>query len=352
MSEVSDSAPKLARKKIIGLLIAVAALGTFLVARFVLPPADYRGSGGQATKVTILSGQTASKIANSLKQAGVISSVDRFTALCATDSRCTSIQPGTYRLKTKLPVKTALSELLDAKNRIFSGLLIKEGLRNSEILQLLSDHTGIEISEFQKALRKPGQLGLPAWANQNAEGFLFPATYDIPKNSSTNAILRILIAKAVAEFDRIDLVKHAKSIGLTPDQLLTVASIVQAEAHPRDYEKVSRVILNRLALPMRLQMDSTVAYGLNKKQVILSTADLQSDTPYNTYIKNGLPPGPIGNPGVAAIKAAANPATGDWLFFITVDLNTQETKFTRSYDQFLIYKEEFLNFCQSNPGSC
>lgn len=351
-TELPKSTGKRGSLRNIGIVVLVISLVWFVASRYILPPADFKGTGEKLTKIQITKGQTVSQIANVLKDAGVISSVDRFVSQCSADAKCNSLQPGTYQVKSKLPVRLALAALLDPANRVFTGLLIKEGLRDSEIIDLLARYTNRSPDEFQRALSNPRSLGLPKWANNNPEGFLFPATYEFSKSSTPKQALRVLVAKARAEYESVDLEQHAKKLGVSPQELLTMASILQAEAHPRDYSKVSRVILNRLATPMRLQLDSTVAYGLSKKQVILTDQDLKTDTKYNTYLHDGLPPGPINNPGVAAIVAAANPEAGNWLYFVTVNLDTGETKFTRSYDEFLRDKTEFLTYCRNNPGSC
>jgi len=327
-------------------------LAGFVIFRKMLPPADFAGPATGTVKVKIQKGDSLASIANTLKSNGVISSVDRLVSLCKSEPNCKKLQPGTYKLGTRIPVKLALSELLDPTYRIYDGLLIREGLRAQEIVTLLAAKTGIPVGQFQKIMDQPKQLNLPSWANDNIEGFLFPATYDVPAGSSPIQILQQMVDAAARAYRSAKLVSNAKKLDLTPRQLLTIASITQAEAHPRDFSKVSRVILNRLAKPMRLQMDSTVAYGLGRKQIILSTADLAINTPYNSYLHDGLPPGPINNPGIAAIEGASKPATGNWLYFITVDLDTQETKFTDSYPQFLQFKDEFLSFCSSHVGSC
>lgn len=355
MNQNDESAEVGARSKtpiVIATICALFVLVGYVVVRTVLPPADYSGPATGSTNIKIKEGDSVAVIANTLKTKGVISSVDRLIDLCSNDLRCNKLQPGTYKLGTHIPVKLALTSLMDPANKIFDGLLIREGLRSSEVVSLLAERTGFSASKFQSIIDSPKQLGLPDWAQGNVEGFLFPATYDIATNSTPLAILQQMVGTANREYKNADLIGHAQTSGLTPRELLTVASIMQAESHPRDFPKVARVILNRLALPMRLQMDSTVAYGLGRKQVILSTADLAIDSPYNTYLHDGLPPGPINNPGIAAITAAGNPADGDWLYFITVNLDTQETKFTKSYETFLQYKDDFLSFCSSNPGSC
>jgi UPF0755 protein len=123
----------------------------------------------------------------------------------------------------------------------------------------------------------------------------------------------------------------------TPQQLLTIASIVQAEGGKDDFTKVARVIFNRLKIGMPLQMDSTVHYIMKLRgQIFLSTRSTMINSPYNTYRKYGLPPGPIGNPGVAAMDATMNPAVGDWLYFITVAPG--DTRFTKSLDEFNTWK--------------
>jgi len=337
---------------VVVLLCAVLLLVSFVIVRKILPPADFPGPATGTTKVKIQKGDSLAVIANTLKTSGVISSVDRLVSLCTNDSRCSQIQSGSYKLDTGIPVKLALSELMDPSFKVYDGLLIREGLRSSEVIALLSDKTGIPAGDFRRVIKHPNELGLPNWAEGDVEGFLFPATYDIATDSTPLQILQQLVGTANREYKTAKLIQHAQALQITPRQLLTIASITQAEAHPRDFKKVARVILNRLAAPMRLQMDSTVAYGLNRKQVILSTADLATDTPYNTYIHDGLPPGAINSPGIAAVEAASAPASGNWLYFITVDLDTQETKFTDSYSQFMQYKDDFLSFCSSHPGSC
>ena len=331
-------------------------LGSFLVTKFVLPPADFSGPAKGTVIVQIDPGDSVTTIANTLKRSGVISSVDRFIEVANNNPASTGIQSGRYKLGKEIPVALALAQLLDLKNKIFDGVIIPEGFRASEILTLLSTKTDISKSEFEIALQNPQSLGLPTWAEGQVEGFLFPALYEFPKTATAESILKTMIAKATSEYKAIGLPGLCSSPsacnGLTAHEVLVGASIMQAEVHPRDFNKVARVILNRLAEPMRLQMDSTVAYGRNKKQVMLSNEDLKTDTPYNTYLHDGLTPGPISNPGTEAVKAMLNPDSGDWLYFITVDLDTQETKFTRSYQEFLRYSDEFLSYCRSNPGKC
>jgi UPF0755 protein len=127
----------------------------------------------------------------------------------------------------------------------------------------------------------------------------------------------------------------------TAYEIVIIASLVEAEARDaEDFGKVARVVYNRLDQGMALQFDSTVNYALNADKEIVSNQDLGVDSPYNTYKNQGLPPGPIDSPGLAALQAAVNPTPGNWLYFVTTNPKTGETKFTDSYAQFLKYKDE------------
>ncbi len=153
-----------------------------------------------------------------------------------------------------------------------------------------------------------------------------------------------------------DLSGAADRLGYTEGELVTIASLVEAEARGKDMPKVSRVIYNRLDDPTgptvgKLQIDATVNYALDRKLgVALTTDELEVDSPYNTYLNAGLPPGPIEAPGMDALQAATEPADGDWLFYVTVNLRTGKTKFTADYDEFLRFKEQFQKYCETSEA--
>ncbi|MEV6865546.1 endolytic transglycosylase MltG [Streptosporangium subroseum] len=223
-------------------------------------------------------------------------------------------------------------------------LTLKEGLRLADVFKELSNVTGRPVTEFEQAARDGGDLGLPAYAKGRLEGFAFPSTYEIRPTSSPDEILTAMVARFDRAAEDVGLVDGARRAGRTPLEILTIASIVQAESGTkRDMPKIARVIYNRLDLkPARkLEMDSTIMYGLNKYGVSASNKDLRSRSPYNTYLRPGLPPGPIGNPGADAIKAALKPADGPWLWFVTTDPKKGVTKFTGSESEFLKLKEEW-----------
>ncbi|MGJ6965213.1 endolytic transglycosylase MltG [Streptosporangium sp. G11] len=221
---------------------------------------------------------------------------------------------------------------------------VHEGLRLSQVLKDLSTATGKPLEKFERAAKDGRALGLPAYAKGALEGFAFPGTYEVLPISSPDELLAAMVARFDRAAEDSDLVDGAGRVGRTPLEIMTIASIVQAESHnKRDMPKIARVIYNRLnhTPEMKLGLDSTVLYGLNKFGIRASNEDLKSRSRYNTYARLGLPPGPIGNPGADALEAALKPAAGPWLYFVTTDREKGITKFAASESEFFKLVEEF-----------
>ncbi|MFD8558382.1 endolytic transglycosylase MltG [Streptosporangium canum] len=234
-------------------------------------------------------------------------------------------------------------EALVGTGRGHTPLTVKEGLRLAQVLEQLSAATGRPVAEFERAAKDGRALGLPAYAKGALEGFAFPGTYEVSSGSSPGEILAAMVTRFNRAAEDSDLVEGARRAGRTPLEILTVASIVQTESYDkRDMPKIARVIYNRLnhTPAMKLQMDSTVLYGLNKFGVSAPSEDLKSRSRYNTFVHLGLPPGPIGNPGADAIEAALKPATGPWLFYVITDPKKGVMKFTDSESRFFKLVEE------------
>jgi UPF0755 protein len=225
---------------------------------------------------------------------------------------------------------------------------IPEGLRLNQILSTLGTRTQWPTSAYTSAIKDTAALGLPSYARGKAEGYLYPATYTIQPGTSALNILRAMVARYNQEAASLNLTTVAPLKQLTPDQAIVVASLLEAEGgSPGNYAKIARVIYNRLKINMPLQLDSTVLYALHRFGFRLTQAQLQVNSPYNTFIHQGLPPGPIDSPGQAAIDAALHPAVGPWLYFVTVNPKTGLTKFTDSSTVFQQYQAE----CRAN-GAC
>lgn len=309
--------------------------------REVMIPKDYTGEGTGEVVIEIAEGATASEVAQTLEDQGVVASARAFINAVGAAGKSSSLQPGQYTLRKGMSAESALA-MLDPKNRVLNRVTIREGLRLSKIFEELSTATGRSVSEFRKAARE--DIGLPPYANGKLEGYAFPATYEISPKQTPKQILAKMVERFTQTANRIDLEGRAKQLGFTPRQIMIIASIVQAESGSiEDMPKVARVIYNRLASnpQMPLAMDSTVMYGLGKYGIAATHADLQSNSRYNTYKYLGLPPGPISNPGDHAIEAALNPADGNWLYFVTVDPKRGITKFTDSDVEHQKLVEEF-----------
>jgi len=235
----------------------------------------------------------------------------------------------------------AYALLVNPKNLVQVPLTIPEGLRNSQVVALLGARSVIAASAYATVLKDPALLHLPGYAGGNPEGYLFPATYEVVPHETALAVLTAMVQRFRQEAAAAGLPGAASQVHLTAGQVIIMASLVQAEGgRISDYAKIARVIDNRLALGMPLQLDSTVLFGLNAYGILATDQQLASDSPYNTYRHTGLPPGPIDNPGNAAIQAVLHPASGPWLYFVTVNPRTRETLFTSSYAQFQQLRQE------------
>lgn len=319
---------------------------------------DYAGPGSGRVSVVVEQGDTATDIGRTLEDRDVVASVEAFTEAAAQRSdEAAGIQPGSYQLKKKMKAADALSILVDPKNRVANVIAIPEGLREVDIIALLTEKTKFSKAQFESALTK--DIGLPAYADGDAEGYLFPASYEFDKSAKPVDMLRAMVTRWRQAADKLGLEQGADKLGYTPHEIMTIAALVEAEGRGDDMPRIARVIYNRLENPGtagtigRLEIDATVNYALGRNLGVgLSTEDIDSvaDSPYNTRRQTGLPPGPIEAPGDEALRAALNPAKGDWYYYVTVDLKTGETKFATSYDEFLEYKQEFQTYCESSEA--
>ncbi|MFE7571313.1 endolytic transglycosylase MltG [Streptomyces sp. NPDC057539] len=228
-------------------------------------------------------------------------------------------------------------------------LVVPEGRRAAEVYVSVDQALGLPEGTTRKAA-STARLRLPEPAKGNPEGFLFPATYPVGSATTPANLLSYMVNTANQRFGAGRVSAGAQNAGMTTYQAVTIASIVQAEAESvADMAKVARVVHNRLSLSMPLQMDSTLNYALNRSTLDTSHADTKINSPYNTYERKGLPPTPIGNPGEEAMNAALNPASGDWLYFVTV--KPGDTRFTNKYAEQRQNVEEFNQNRKAANGS-
>jgi uncharacterized YceG family protein len=227
--------------------------------------------------------------------------------------------------------------------------VIPEGWRARQVYEAVDRALALPAGTTKKSLDK-ARLKLPEDASGNPEGYLFPATYPIDEKSTPASLLSYMVHTANKKFSGGTVTAGAEQNAMNVYQTVTVASMVQAEAETKaDMGKVARVIYNRLARGMPLQMDSTINYALNRSTLRTSERDTKLNSPYNTYQRMGLPPTPIANPGEDAMRAAVSPAQGDWLYFVTV--KPGDTRFTADYAEHQKNVAEFNKNSQSASAS-
>ena len=315
-------------------------------------PEDFPGPGSGEVLMTIEPGQSVRSMGEELEDLGVVASADAFVDAASDNPAATGIQAGIYTLKKKMQAADVVDILADPKNISRTTVTIPEGLRAEAVIKVLAKGTDFGVKQFEKALARPQAIGLPSYAKGDPEGYLFPATYEITPKDTPKTILAAMVAKGERTTADLDLEAKAADIGLTPHEVITVASMLEFEARlTEDYPKVARTIYNRLDADMALQSDATVAYANGLSGEVWTTADQRSvDSPYNTYLHKGLPPGPIGNPGQRTIEAALNPADGDWLYWVVINLKTGKTVFSETLAEHNAATEKLREYCRSSDA--
>lgn len=325
--------------------------------KFFSSAEDYDGPGRGKVSFEVADGDVVAQICRNLKKQTVVASVDACLEAANANADSNKIQVGLYPMKKEMAAEDAIAVLVDPDKIIRNNVTIPEGLRVDEVVQILSKSSDYPVSAFDKVLDDPSQLGLPDYAEGNPEGYLFPSTYDFGKKETPLTMLTAMVDQWERAASDAGLEAAAGRLGYTPAELMVVASLVEAEGRGDDMSRIARVIYNRLEGEETnglLQIDATVNYAAdNELGAVPTTEDLELDSPYNTYKYPGLPPTPIEAPGASAMKAAAHPAEGGWYYYVTVNLATGETKFAETYDEFLGYKDELREYCETeSEGAC
>ncbi|PRY28662.1 endolytic transglycosylase MltG [Umezawaea tangerina] len=307
---------------------------------------DYEGAGETDVVIEVKDGDPVTAIATTLKEQGVTASSRAFTEAGKTDDRVTSIQPGFYLMKTKMSGTAAVARMIDPKTKI-TPLEVKggnvlhditggDGKVTKGILSLLSEASCVELDGVKKCVTPeelrtaadtadPAALGIPDWALADAanvekdrrlEGLIAPGLYQLKPGATAVELLKSVITTSATRLQSYGIPSGSKETGFRPYQILVMASLVEKEGIGKDFGKVARVVTSRLAIGQKLELDSTVNYKLDKPNITTSDADREAAGPYNTYVKPGLTPTPIGSPSREAIAAAIKPEPGKWLFFV------------------------------------
>ncbi|GAA5226853.1 endolytic transglycosylase MltG [Paeniglutamicibacter antarcticus] len=318
-----------------------------------LSPQDFPAPGGETVSFEVESGWGPKQIGRELVNRDIVASDKLFleaVQLVETENRV--IHPGTYDLRMEMPALDAASILIGEEAAKVSYVAIKENTRMSKVLEQISESTGLPMKEIAALADDPAALGVTSKA-PNLEGYLHPGEYRFPLDADAETVLRTMVDATTKTLNDAGIIDPVKQY-----HVLKVASILQAEARKDDYGTVAGALENRLHPDNKetsglLQVDSAVIYGLDRYSLQFSAAEKKDPgNKYNTYVRKGLPPTPIGSPGNSAIKAAANPTPNDYYYWVTVNTNTGETKFAKSYSEHRVYQDEFRSWCAANTDVC
>jgi UPF0755 protein len=292
-----------------------------------------------AVSVTVPSGSDAGKIGKILESAGVIDSARLFDANATVTMRRGKLRPGKYQLPLGMSNGAAIEALMQGPQakvvRTFKFTLPEGRSRRENIPAVKKAFDGDygKATTNARFLRRARKLGAPRSA-RTLEGFLFPATYQMISGASASDLVERQLDAYRANVAKVDM-RAAKKKNLTRYDVLTIASMVEREAQlPKERPLIAAVMYNRLRKGIPLGIDATIRYQINNWSRPLRVSELERDTPYNTRTRRGLPPTPIGNPGLASIKAAANPAKVKYLFFVRKPGKTGEHAFSSTDSQF------------------
>jgi UPF0755 protein len=303
---------------------------------------DFEGPGEGEVVVRIEPGDDGLLVTQKLLDAGVIRDFDSFYRHLIDNNAV--FYPGSFMMKLQMSNKAAFDVLSSASNAMTYKVTIPEGYRAIQIFDELSRITGIAAEEFRSVAEDLAGFGIPAQA-KTIEGYLFPATYSFDTQATAKDILAAMVSRMIQELERFGVAEgdwHST---------LTLASIVQREAKlEADFYKVSRVFANRIAIDMKLETDPTISYSYSGKDMSEVSRAEQIKHGYNTYLLEGLPPGPIASPGALALEATLNPVDGDWLFFVTINLESGETKFSRTLAEHESYVVFLRQWERENPN--
>jgi len=346
------------RRRLVALLIT---LGVFVAAiaigaQFLKPllgmdkVTDFPGPGTGSVTITVPEGSGPKAVANELVANRVVADSDSFVKEFLTEGA--ELSPGSFTFRTEMKNSDAVAVLVNKDASKVMYFALSAGLRINESLDAISKGSGISIQELNALNQAPGQFGVPAKA-KNLEGFLAPGEYRFELGTSAKDIIQKLVTTTLDELKSQGVTDPAKQY-----DTVTIASIVQAEGGQADYGNVAGAIYNRLKpnnveTSGLIQSDATVTYGLGKKSFHLTEEEkADKSNPYNTYANVGLPVGPIGSPGKTAIDAAAKPTQNDYLYWVTINLDTKETKFSKTLAEHNTYVEQYNAWCQANAGRC
>jgi uncharacterized YceG family protein len=349
-----------ARRLILLLILLLFVAAAWFVYRVAQPGHD-AGDDKQPVAVVIASGSTAGEIADELAKQGVIDSAFFFNLRSRLSGKRGDLKAGRFTLQRDMSYAAALDALTQNPAAAPTvKVTIPEGLSISESAKTVRQTT-LRGSYLKAATRNPREVkgfknyGVPR-GTHSLEGFLFPATYELKRGSTARDLVTQQLATFRQTFDRLDR-KAAHRKNLSDYDVLIIASMIEREAQTaKDRRLISAVIYNRLQQQIPLGIDATLRYILNNWSRPLKQSELQKDSVFNTRLRQGLPPTPIGSPGLASIKAALNPAKVNYLFYVVKPCGNGSHAFSASDAQFTkdvqAYNRKRAQLGGKDPSHC
>jgi UPF0755 protein len=327
------------------LLVAVAWLANSLFQPF-------KGEGdGRAVRVAIPAGSSLGDIASILEDRGVISNAGFFELRARLAGRSGELKPGAFELREDMSFSAALDALETGVPPNVLVVSLPEGLSRRELAPVV--RRAKVPGNYLRASRRNRELNPRRYGAQGArslEGFLFPASYELRKGRPARALVTEQLTAFKRNFAKVDL-SYARRKNLTPYDVLIIASLIDREAAVgKERALISSVIYNRLKNDINLGIDATVRFIYGNWSRPLRQSELANPSPYNTRVNAGLPPGPIGNPGLASIKAAARPARTRYLFYVAAVCGNGRHKFAKTDAEFQRFVDEYNRAREERGG--
>lgn len=325
--------------------VILVAFGVSAALRTVKKSETSSSDAAATVTVRIKQGMSATQVGQALEQSGVIDSSTAFVSLVRSRGTENSLRPGTYKFQKGTKLETIVAQLETGEGAVGIKVTLAEGLAIDQVGALLTKGGKVDGGAYVSLSKQPSKFILPTVGGTTVtvttmEGLLFPSTY-LLEEGVTDQATALIKAQLTAFGSKTSSLpwSNATQLGISPYQVLIIASMIEKEAKIADERpKVAAVIYNRLKKGMTLGIDATIRYALNKWTGPLTNSDLAINSPYNTRIKNGIPPTPICNPGMAAIRAALEPANVNYLYYVLSDTQGHHF-FTASYQEFLNAKK-------------
>ncbi|MDR1247329.1 MAG: endolytic transglycosylase MltG [Clostridiales Family XIII bacterium] len=333
--------PVIGKLAVFGVVVIAVAAGSWILMEIGMRPVDTADTS--QVSVTIPQGSGTETVATVLKDADLIRNKTLFRVRSRLDGRDGRYKAGAYIFTRDMSMRLIMSELVKGTEALTKRFTVPEGLT---VMQTAETLAAAGIADQDEFLIEAATGDFSAYrfleGAVELEGYLYPETYDVYADASA----RDVINRMLTQFDKLFTEEYygkAEALGLSVSETVTIASLIERETRvPEERALVASVIMNRIAAGMPLQIDATVQYALGEHKDRLNYADLEVDSPYNTYKITGLPPGPICSPRIECIEAALNPADTNYIYYVLGAELDGRHNFTKSYDEFLRFKDAYM----------